>query len=148
MRCMEKKSWIYNVMKPHYSKQILPFPWFFVILRFHCISKSFSGFSNEHFLKGWYAFHHPTLGSCVEAACKVSPDWLQKTMTCHSFNCFSIVWGQGWAPLVTSFLSSCSAWRVRHCKLCGLSPKTCLAGLNSPGTNVRTDIASMLRDNT
>ena len=34
-------------------------------------------------------------GSCVGAARKVSPDWSQKTMTCHSFNCFSIVWGQG-----------------------------------------------------
>ena len=33
--------------------------------------------------------------SCVGAAGKVSPDWSQKTMTCHSFNCFSIVWGQG-----------------------------------------------------
>ena len=31
-----------------------------------------------------------TRGSCVEAARKVSPDWSQKTMTCHSFNCFSI----------------------------------------------------------
>ena len=28
--------------------------------------------------------------SCVRAARKVSPDWSQKTMTCHSFNCFSI----------------------------------------------------------
>ena len=28
-------------------------------------------------------------------------------MTCHSFNCFSIVWGQGNAPLVTSLLNSC-----------------------------------------
>ena len=45
--------------------------------------------------------------SCVGAARKVSPDWLQKTMTCHSFNCFSIVWGQGWTPLVPSLLSSC-----------------------------------------
>ena len=33
--------------------------------------------------------------SCVGAAREVSPDWWQKTMTCHSFNCFSIVWGQG-----------------------------------------------------
>ena len=33
--------------------------------------------------------------SCVGAARKVSPDWSQKTMACHSFNCFSIVWGQG-----------------------------------------------------
>ena len=32
--------------------------------------------------------------SCVGAARKVSPDWSQKTMKCHSFNCFSIVWGQ------------------------------------------------------
>ena len=29
------------------------------------------------------------------AARTVSPDWLQKTMTCHSFNCFSIVCAQG-----------------------------------------------------
>ena len=26
---------------------------------------------------------------------KVSPDWSQKTMTCQSFNCFSIVYAQG-----------------------------------------------------
>ena len=95
---MEKKSWIYNVMKPRYTKQI----------NFFCHSlgpllyqgptvswKSFLDLLMIYFSKGWYIFHHPTLGSCVEAACKVSPDWLQKTMTCHSFNCFSIVWGQG-----------------------------------------------------
>ena len=40
--------------------------------------------------------------SSVEAARKVSPNWSQETMTCHSSNCFSIVWGQGNAPLVTS----------------------------------------------
>ena len=40
--------------------------------------------------------------SSVAAARKVSPNWSQKTMTCHSFYCFSIVWGQGNAPLVTS----------------------------------------------
>ena len=34
-------------------------------------------------------------GGYVGAARKVSPDWLQKTMTCHCFNCFSIVLGQG-----------------------------------------------------
>ena len=28
-------------------------------------------------------------------------------MACHSSNCFSIVWGQGNAPLVTSVPSSC-----------------------------------------
>ena len=33
-------------------------------------------------------------------------------MTCHSFNCFSIVWGQGNAPLVTSLPSSCYMTRV------------------------------------
>ena len=33
--------------------------------------------------------------SCVGAAREVSPDWWQKTMTCHSFNCFSTVRGQG-----------------------------------------------------
>ena len=30
----------------------------------------------------------------VGSARKVSPNWSQETMTCHSFNCFSIVWGQ------------------------------------------------------
>ena len=34
-------------------------------------------------------------GRSVGAARKVSPNWSQETMTCHSFNCFSIVWGQG-----------------------------------------------------
>ena len=34
-------------------------------------------------------------GSCVGAARKVSPNWSLETMTCHSFHCFSIVWGQG-----------------------------------------------------
>ena len=38
---------------------------------------------------------------------KVSPDWSLKTMTCHSFNCFSIVCAQGQAPLVTSLPSNC-----------------------------------------
>ena len=33
--------------------------------------------------------------SCGGAAGKVSPDWPRKTMTYHSFNCFSIVWRQG-----------------------------------------------------
>ena len=33
--------------------------------------------------------------TCVRAARKVSTYWLHKTMTCHSFNCFSIVSGQG-----------------------------------------------------
>ena len=32
--------------------------------------------------------------TCVRAARKVSTYWLHKTMTCHSFNCFSIVSGQ------------------------------------------------------
>ena len=53
--------------------------------------------------------------SCVGAARKVSPDWLQKTMTCHSFNCFSIVWGQGWTPLVPSPLSSCYMTTLSPC---------------------------------
>ena len=35
--------------------------------------------------------------SYVGAARKVSPEWSQKTMTCHSINCFSIIWGQGYA---------------------------------------------------
>ena len=33
--------------------------------------------------------------SCVRAARKVSTDSSQKTMTSHSFNGFSIFWGQG-----------------------------------------------------
>ena len=35
-------------------------------------------------------------------AAQVSPNWSLETMTCHSSHCFSIVWGQGNAPLVTS----------------------------------------------
>ena len=45
--------------------------------------------------------------SSVGAARKVSPNWSQETMTHHFSNCFSIVWGQGNAPLVTSLPSSC-----------------------------------------
>ena len=30
----------------------------------------------------------------VGASRNVSRNWSQETMTCHSFNCFSIVWGQ------------------------------------------------------
>ena len=52
----------------------------------------------------------------VGAARKVSPNWSQETMTCHSFNCFSIVWVQGNAPLVDSLPSSCyinmTLWRI------------------------------------
>ena len=40
------------------------------------------------------------LKSSVGAARKVSPNWLQETMTCRSSNCLSIVWGYGNAPLV------------------------------------------------
>ena len=42
-----------------------------------------------------------------ELLVRSSPDWSQKTMICHSFNCFSIVWSQGQAPLVNSLLSNC-----------------------------------------
>ena len=47
--------------------------------------------------------------SSVGAAFKDSPNCSQETMACHSIssNCFSIVWGQENAPLVTSLLSSC-----------------------------------------
>ena len=40
--------------------------------------------------------------SSATAARKVSRNWSPKTMTCHSSYCFSTVWGQGNAPLVTS----------------------------------------------
>jgi len=54
--------------------------------------------------------------SSVGAAGKVSPNWSQETMTCHSSNCFSIVWGQGNAPLVISLLSSCNiVLTLKHC---------------------------------
>ena len=43
----------------------------------------------------------------VGTARKVSPNWSQETMTCHSSNCCSVVWGQENAPLVTSLPSSC-----------------------------------------
>ena len=49
--------------------------------------------------------------SCVGAARKVSPDWSQKTMTCHSFNCFSTVWGREEVPLVTSLPRGRSLYR-------------------------------------
>ena len=44
-------------------------------------------------------------------------------MTRHSFNCFSIVWGHGLAPSVTSLLSSCYRRGLQMCfifKLCVL----------------------------
>ena len=34
-----------DVMKPHYSKQILPVPWLFVRSRFHFITGKTNGFS-------------------------------------------------------------------------------------------------------
>ena len=43
-------------------------------------------------------------GSSVGAARKVSPNWSEETMKCHSSYCFSIAWGQGNAPLVTSLV--------------------------------------------
>ena len=46
-------------------------------------------------------FMHAQEGNSVGAVRKVSPNWSQETMTCHSFYCFSIVWGQGNAPLTT-----------------------------------------------
>ena len=55
--------------------------------------------------------------SCERAARKVAPDWSQKIMT-RNFNCFSIFWGQGLAPLVTSLPSNCymtlSIWGSRE----------------------------------
>ena len=44
--------------------------------------------------------------SCVGAR-KVSPNWSLETMTCHSSHCFSIIWGQGNATLVTFLPGSC-----------------------------------------
>ena len=48
---------------------------------------------------------------------KVSCNWLQEAMTCHSSNCFSIVYGQGNAPLVTSLPSSCYMRREKSSSL-------------------------------
>ena len=46
-------------------------------------------------VKGKYTNCYITLLSHVGAAWRVSPNWSQETMTSHSSNCFSIVWGQG-----------------------------------------------------
>ena len=43
---------------------------------------------------------HSHVRGSVGAARKVSPNWSHETMKCHSSNCFSIVWGQGNAPLM------------------------------------------------
>ena len=48
----------------------------------------------------------PFTGRCIGTR-KVCPNWSPETMTCHSSNCFSIVWVHGNAPLVTSLPSSC-----------------------------------------
>ena len=45
-------------------------------------------------LIGWVKWSRAHKSS-VGAARKVSPNWSQETMTCHSSNCFSIVRGQG-----------------------------------------------------
>ena len=52
-------------------------------------------------------FEMRKLLSRVGAAHKVSPNWSLETMTCHSSNCFSIVWGRGNTLVVTSLPSSC-----------------------------------------
>ena len=46
----------------------------------------------------YYCSGKENRSSCVGAARKVSPDWSQKTITCHSFNCFNTVWGREEAP--------------------------------------------------
>ena len=46
-------------------------------------------------------------GDSVGAACKVSLNWLQETMICHSFNCVIIVLVRENAPPLTSLPSSC-----------------------------------------
>ena len=60
----------------------------------------------------------------VGAARMVSPIWTQETMTCPSSNCFSIVWGQVNAPLVTSLraatihdpdIENCKTFLVQNC---------------------------------
>ena len=95
-----------------------------------------------YFSKGWYIFHHPTLGSCVEAACKVS--WLVAENNGMSFfELFQYCLGSGLGTIGDFFSAQLlhdppSPWRARHCKLCGLSPKTCRA------TNVQTVMASRL----
>ena len=56
-------------------------------------------------------FFLPFSFSCVGTAHKVSPDWSHKTMTCHSFSCFSIVWVRvrhHWKP----YELSCSRGQV------------------------------------
>ena len=57
----------------------------------------------------------PRGGVSLGAAREMSPHWSQETMTCHSSNCFSIVWGQGNAPLVTSLAQLLHAQYSQHC---------------------------------
>ena len=53
------------------------------------------------------------LDQCVGAARNFSPDWSQKTMTFHSFNCSSIVqWGQ--QILSTHSLGKCIETSLEH----------------------------------
>ena len=61
----------------------------------------------EKIVEGKGAAGKGTGNKCVGAARNVSPNWSLETMTCHSSHCFSVVWGQGNAPLVTFLLSSC-----------------------------------------
>ena len=54
-----------------------------------------------------YCVVTPSHSSSVGTVRKVSPNWSHETITCYSSNCFSIVLGQGNAPLVTFLPSSC-----------------------------------------
>ena len=51
----------------------------------------------------WFIFDTQQLlrvSGSVGAVRKLSPNWSHETMSCHCLNCFSVVWGQGNAPLV------------------------------------------------
>ena len=50
----------------------------------------------------------PPPGGSVGAAREMSPHWSQETVTCHSSNCFSSVWGQA-GKLTTGYFSSAAA---------------------------------------
>ena len=64
----------------------------------------------------------PSHSSSVGTVRKFSPNWSQETITCHSSNCFSIVWDQGNAPLVT-FLPSYILIHILTCLVLKLDSK-------------------------
>lgn len=71
----------------------------------------------------------PLLKSSVGAVRKVSPNWSQDTMTCHSSNCF--VWGKGNVPLLNPDKTKVSVSDMFKVA-CGVSTSSVAEGLFKP----------------